>query len=196
MTLTTGPRATCPRPQIDVLRILLELRMRHAGSSTAEDLRRRCGEQLMCLRGADTTGTHFPHDSLRKNRSVRRRGGDSCLPPSPRWRPTRAWCRPSRRCRSRDAGQLIGSMRFDEAPPGTAPTGPPMTPPASSMSSARWCPWVPRGHPAAPRGPTLRRTNRRVADALVPPPLHLLARYRNLGQCLGRLISVGRPCRP
>ena len=84
-------------------------------------------------------GTHLPHDSLRKNRSTLVDAASRSVPsasttsaPDPSIVPFSAAAP-----KSSGMSSLSGPMKFDDAPPGcTAPTSrPPLTPPASSISS-------------------------------------------------------------
>ena len=139
-------------------------------------------------------GTHLPHDSLRKNRSTLVDAASRSVPsasttiaPEPSIVPFSAAVP-----KSSGMSSLSGPMKFDDAPPGcTAPTSrPPLTPPASSISSRDG-----GAHrhavdvgPLDVPGHGEELPAHRVADALVGPPLRAaLHDHRHVGEGLHRV---------
>src|SRR6185295_18627049 len=71
-TLTTGPSATWPNPQMEVLRMASSSRITCARlSSSSSEPESTTSRRIVCALVEPTRhGTHLPHDSSRKNRST------------------------------------------------------------------------------------------------------------------------------
>ena len=135
----TGPSATWPSPQIEVLRITVASSATRSPTSPGPP---PSASRSVSIRWAllepTRQGTHLPHDSSRKNRSTFVAAASRSVPsaittsaPDPSIEPALA-----RSAKSSGTSIWPGPRKFDDAPPGwIAPSGrPPSTPPASSSS--------------------------------------------------------------
>ena len=140
VTLSTGPIATCPSPQIDVSRSVSSSPSSCSRTSSSPRPCSIISSSMACALCEPTRhGTHLPHDSLRKKRSTLVPAASRSVPSATATRAPEPSIEPFSASGSKSSGtsSASGPRKFDEAPPGwnARSSAPPAIPPASSISS-------------------------------------------------------------